>query len=298
MRQEDQLHYRNINDLYEQYIKAPDDDKETFLQELLEETLKLKYRRFGREISYGEYFEEVVNKKVKVCLKSYLKKTQTYKDKVPFSQYVCSGINNMIGSLLKKQTLEEKNGGITISDHTQKKVSKLKKILNNLEITCPDLDGESCVEIAAKMLGVKRNTVIRYLQIMTGGERVDAETVPLADKTASPEKELISGEEAIKTLCKIETVWNKKPDDKMLSKLLTVCVLDMFDMEKDDLDYDFIDRTILDDYSAQKNYRFPEAQEIAEKYGYTDKSAATQKLKRFGKKIGIEFKYPRQSKKS
>ena len=299
MRYEDQ--YNSINRRYSEYAEAVNSEisekaKEGMAWKINEEVLKLKYRKYRREISYGEYFEEVVNK-VKVCLKSYLKKTQTYKDKVPFSQYVCSGINNMIGSLLKKQTLEEKNGGITISDHTQKMVSKLKKILNNLEITCPDLDGESCVEIAAKMLGVKRNTVIRYLQIMTGGERVDEEKVAETKKAASPEKEYDLRKEPIKKLRKIDAEWIRKPD-KMLSELLTVCVLDMCEMEKDDyFDYDFIDRTILDDYFAQKNYRFPEAQEIAEKYGYTDKSAATQKLKRFGKKIEIEFKYPRQSKK-
>ena len=286
MRQEDQLRYRNINELYEQYIKAQDDDRETFLQGIIEETLKLKYRRFGREISYGEYPIEVA-KKVRYCLK--------YKDKVYFSRFLCNSINRMIGSLIQKQTLEEKNGGITISEYTLKKNRKLKDVLNRIN---PDLKGEAFIKEVTKELGVKKeSTAIRHLNIMTAGS-IDIEKAALSGKSASPEKEQVSREEKINTLCKIEAVWNKKPDDKMLSELLTVCVLDMFDMEKDDLDYDFIDRTILNDYFAQMNYRFPEAQEIAEKYGYTDKSAATKKLKRFGEKIGIEFKYLRQSKKS
>ena len=126
---------------------------------------------------------------------------------------------------------------------------------------------------------------------------INIEKVPLPDKAPSPGKKQISREEQIETLHKIEAAWNKKPE-KMLSELLTVCVLDMFEMEKNDLlYYDFINRTILDDYFAQQNYRFPKAQEIAGKYGLT-KFTATQKLKRFGEKIGINFKYPRQSKKS
>lgn len=289
MRPEDRTHGGNIDDLYALYVQADDSDRRKAISaEIQIKVLTLKYRG---SVSYGEYPDpDKVLKKVGSCLE---KKFETGE---AFRKYLCKSINRMIGSHLKKQTLEEKNGGITLSGYDLKNVSRLEKISKRIN---PNLDNKSFIEEAKKELKVKKEkTVINYLQIMNGGKRVDAETVPLADKTASPEKELISGEEAIKTLCKIETVWNKKPDDKMLSKLLTVCVLDMFDMEKDDLDYDFIDRTILNDYCAQKNYRFPEAQEIAKKYGYTDKSAATKKLKRFGEKIGIEFKYPRQSKKS
>ena len=72
---------------------------------------------------------------------------------------------------------------------------------------------------------------------------IDIDKIPLKEKAASPEKELVSRETMMETLRKIEASWNKKPD-KMLSELLTVCVLDMFEMEKDDLDYNFIDRTI------------------------------------------------------
>ncbi|MBO4698979.1 hypothetical protein J5690_05135 [bacterium] len=294
MRPEDRTHGGNIDDLYALYVQADDSDRRKAISaEIQIKVLALKYRG---SISYGKYPDpDKVLKKVGACLK---KKFETGE---AFRKYLCKSINRMIGSLLKKQTLEEKNGGITLSEYDLKNVSKLEKISKRIN---PNLDNKSFIEEAKKELKVKKEkTVINYLQIMTGGERVDEEKVPLPEKSASPEKEWSSREEQIETLRKIEATWNKKPrkkeSDRMLSELLTVWVLYMFDkMEKDDLDYDFIDRTILNDYFALKNYRFPEAQEIAEKYGYTDKSAATQNLKRFGKKIGIEFKYPRQPKKS
>ena len=289
MLQEDQTHGRNIDDLYALYAQANDSDRETISVEIQIEVLKLKYPpKYGRKISYGEYPDKVLEK-VDACLK------KTFETGEAFRKYLCKSINNMIGSLLKKQTLEEKNGGITMSEYTLKMNSKLEDVLKGIN---PELKGEAFIEEVTKGLGVKkRTTAIRHLNIMAAGS-IDIEKVPLPDKAPSPEKEQISREEQINILCKIEAEWNKKPD-KMLSELLTVCVLDMFEMEKDDLDYDFIDRTILNDYFALKNYRFPEAQKIAEKYGYTDKSAATQKLKRFGEKIKeINFKYPRQSKRS
>lgn len=294
MRPEDRTHGGNIDDLYALYVQADDSDRRKAISaEIQIKVLALKYRG---SISYGKYPDpDKVLKKVGACLK---KKFETGE---AFRKYLCKSINRMIGSLLKKQTLEEKNGGITLSEYDLKNVSKLEKISKRIN---PNLDNKSFIEEAKKELKVKKEkTVINYLQIMTGGERVDEEKVADTKKSASPEKEWSSREEQIETLHEIEAEWNKKPrkkeSDRMLSELLTVWVLDMFDkMEKDDLDYDFIDRTILNDYFALKNYRFPEAQEIAEKYGYTDKSAATQNLKRFGKKIGIEFKYPRQPKKS
>lgn len=289
MLQEDQTHGRNIDDLYALYAQANDSDRETISVEIQIEVLKLKYPpRFGRKISYGEYPDKVLEK-VGSCLK------KTFETGEAFRKYLCKSINNMIGSLLKKQTLEEKNGGITVSEYTLKMNSKLEDVLKGIN---PELKGEAFIKEVTKELGVKKeSTAIRHLNIMAAGS-IDIEKVPLTDKAPSPEKEQVSREERINILCKIEAEWNKKPD-KMLSELLTVCVLDMFEMEKEDLDYDFIDHTILDDYFALKNYRFPEAQEIAEKYGYTDKSSATQKLKRFGEKIKeINFKYPRQSKRS
>lgn len=293
MRPEDRTHGGNIDDLYALYVQADDSDRRKAISaEIQIKALTLKYRG---SISYGEYPDtDKVLKKVGLCLK---KKFETGE---AFRKYLCKSINRMIGSLLKKQTLEEKNGGITLSEYDLKNVSKLEKISKRIN---PKLDPEHFIEEAKKELKVKKTkTVINYLQIKDGGERVDEEKVADTKKSVSPEKEWSSREEQVETLRKIEAAWSKKLDKKpykMLSELLTVCVLDMCDkMEKDDLYYDFIDRTILDDYFALKNYRFPEAQEIAEKYGYTDKSAATQKLKRFGKKIGIEFKYPRQPKKS
>ena len=291
MRQEDQQHYRNINDLYALYAQANDSDRETILLIIQEEALKLKYRKYGTEIGYGDYSDKVVNK-VATCMKSFPISKACGK-RVPFSKYLCNAINNMIGSILKKQALEDKNGGISMTEYQQRMNSKLKDILKGIN---PDLNGESFIEEVTKKLRVKkRSTTIRHLQNMTA-TTIDIENAAVTGKAAQPEKELVSRETMMEKLRKIDAAWKKK-HNKMLSELLTVCMLDIFDMEKNDLDYDFIDRTILDDYFDLQTYRFPEEQEIAEKHGFT-KSAAAQKLTRFGKKIGIEFHYPRQSKDS
>ena len=115
-----------IDYLYELYTQANDSDRETISVEIQIEALKLKYRGF---ISYGEYPDKVLGK-VGTCLK------KTFETGEAFRKYLCRSINNMIGSLLKKQALEEKNGGITLSEYDLKNVSTLEKISKKIEKIC------------------------------------------------------------------------------------------------------------------------------------------------------------------
>ncbi|MBO7126623.1 hypothetical protein J6W78_03660 [bacterium] len=271
MQQEDQ--YSSIDRRYSEYADAVSSEisekaKEGMAWKIQEEVLKLKYQKYGQNIGYGKYSIEVFEK-VHICLQSFPESKARAKG-TPFSQYLCNAINKMIGYHLKKQALEEKNGGITISEHTLKMVSRLKKTLKRID---PNLTGELLVEEIAKSLGVKRNTAMRYLQIITA-RRTEAEP-------AAPQKQTDSREKQIEKLCEIEAAWKKKPD-KMISEILTVRILKKnVDIEEDELNYGFIDTVILKEYFADPlNYKFPEEYEIAKKYGKS-KSAASHALHRF-----------------
>lgn len=79
----------------------------------------------AEDVNYDSYSDEICSISGK-CFVSF-KNSDSY-GKMPFSQYVCSSIKKRLNYLKEKKSIEQKNGGMKISDDATKKAQKVKRL--------------------------------------------------------------------------------------------------------------------------------------------------------------------------
>lgn len=99
--------------IYNVYVNIP---------KTAEETAKKK-KKEDEDVNYNSYADEIVAISVK-CLKKFGESKSA--SKKTFSQNVCFSIKRKLNFLKEKEELEQKNGGMEISDSDFKKAKKAK----------------------------------------------------------------------------------------------------------------------------------------------------------------------------
>lgn len=255
--------FEKINELYEEYQRAIDrgENIETaikgFKWKIVLAVLKPRGASQDSDLNvteikksaYGEHVDEV-HKVVIDCLKHF-PDSKTRKNGAPFSKYLFNSLKKAINTAKGEEAQNQAN------------TSELDKTND---------EGENFSIL---------DTLLE-----------DSDTQPL-------EKNLIK-EDLQKLIPKIQKEWKKDPD-QMLSEILTVLLLKLeFDLEevyhrlyqvtlqnllsygfKTEIlmNYTFINKELLDAYSADHDYR-PDFKEIVKKYN-VDKSTVSKKLFRF-----------------
>lgn len=255
--------FEKINELYEEYQRAIDRGENIeaaikgFTWKIVLAVLTPKEASQNsdlnvKEIKKSAYCERVdeVHKVVIDCLK-WFPESETRKNGAPFSKYLFKSLGNAINTAKGEEIQEHAN---TIGLEKTNDVGETFSILDTL----------------------------------------------LEDNDTDPLEKSLMKKDLQKLIPKIQEEWKKNPD-QMLSEILTVLLLKMeFDLTEIYhrlyratlqnlllygfnpeilVNYTFIDKELLDAYSADHDYR-PDFTEIAKKYGLT-KSAASKKLSRF-----------------
>lgn len=255
--------FEKINELYEEYQSAIDrgENIETAIKGFkwkivlaaltpkgASQDSDLKVKEIKKS-AYGEYVDEV-RKVVIDCLK-WFPESETRKNGAPFSRYL---------------------------------FNSLKKAINTAK-------GEEIQE-HANTIGLEKTN--------DEGETFSILDTLLEDNDTDPLEKSLMKKDLQKLIPKIQEEW-KKDHDQMLSEILTVLLLKMeFDLEevyhrlyratlqnllsygfKTEIlmNYTFIDKELLDAYSADHDYK-PDFTEIVTKYN-VDKSTVSKKLSRF-----------------
>ena len=222
------------------------------------------------EKGFCEYVDEIHDTVVE-CFKHKFNTSEA------FCRYVCKSVRRRIHTLKELESLKAKNGGSKgVTEYALKRIRELKKELEIIEKNSPDMDAESRIEKVAKIKGVRKATVLKWLKIMSGR----------AFENPSQEKHASFSPDTQTILLQVEKEWEKKWKNKkyapMLSELLTVHMLRKHGFDIDDLDgLSFTNKEICEIYAENPKSKLLDYQEIAHKYDQRSKSDASKKLSRF-----------------
>ena len=308
--------FARINALYEEYAGIPVGEetevaRKAVCGKIIVEVCKIYF--LGKKNDEETYADKIVLVTMD-CLKKF-SASNSAKQGVPFSRYVCAAVSRKINSEKEKDARSDKNAGMRFPDDAQKKIRKILQLEKHY-IQFGIADEKKRNEKIAVALEMTEEDVVRLKNYQTtatssleaknadGEEYSLAETAELSSKLnreAKPETALLSACE--KTDCaaliaKIDSLFERQQErtKPYLSALLTRELLEELlhvrDMSAEEIaglveGAHFADKEILADFmhnAGSADWTLPSQQEIAARFD-RDKTDASRTMGKFLEKM-------------
>ena len=308
--------FARINARYEEYAGIPDGEetevaREDVRRKIIVEVCKMYFLGKTKNADEETYADEIVLVTTD-CLKKF-SASNSAKQGVPFSQYVCAAVSRKINSEKEKDALSDKNAGMKFSDDAQKKI---RKILQLDKFYSKTSDEKKRNEKIAAALEMSVEDVVRLKNYQTaatsslevksadGKEYSLAETAELSAKLnceAEPETAFLSAcdkTECAAHIARIDSVFERQQErtKPYFAALLTRELLEEFlhirDMSAEEIvalvgGAHFADKEILADFvhnAGNAEWTLPTQQEVATRFG-RGKTDASRTMGRFLEKM-------------
>lgn len=297
--------FKKINELFLTYTKSLSNPQDTNLRlELRGKIIVEFWKALQKSSSVSKKMIEhsdLIVKKVDYCIK----KCSTNFDYHDFAKYTFSSIKKTLISEANTNSFEEKSG-MHISDFQNRKRQKIEKAYKQY-MSFGKRSASQFIDYAVNYLGFKKDDLVEYINPKTTSSLFltssnDKNELLITDKMANPqtlrvEKEFQTKSELTTFLAKTNSLWKKQKESAkpLFSELLTRDILNklshnklnLFATDKNEIKalfskYEFLDKTMIQNYFLDINYKLPSQQNIANKYNLT-KSAISKKLSRFYK---------------
>ena len=312
---ENAVRFARINARYEEYAGIPDGEEMEIARKIVRgkiivEVCKIYF--LGKKNDEETYADKIVLVTMD-CLKKF-SVSNSAKQGVPFSRYVCASVRRKISTEKEKDARSDKNAGMKFSDDSQKKIRKILQFDKLFYNGTPDEKKRN--EKIANALEMSVEDVVRYKNYQTmatssleaktadGDEYSLAETAELSAKLnreTEPETALLSAcdkTECAALIAKINSLFESQQErtKPYLGALLTRELLEEFlhvrNMSAEEIaglvrKTHFADKEILADFvqnADSADWTLPTQQEVAARFG-RDKTDASRTMGRFLEKI-------------
>lgn len=285
--------YSKIDALYISYIQALNQsNNQDFIlqtrQKIIVTFWKILKKAKSVTPEMSEHTELMIDK-IDYCLEHFHEETNS-----GFGKYTYTSVLRALKMRAEETQFAEVNGGMSISDNTNRKRRKILKLYRLFQENKKGTEKEfisyalSCIDCSEEEI----ITAIHPYEVTgivvnneDGDEVFLTDLLPMPSFEGEQEKLYQSTEIINEKLIQIDRLWMKQKESAkpFLSELLTREILYSNQHEvvlRKLANFEFICKEMLREYLSNRDYKLVTQQEIADKYGIT-KSGASKKLSRF-----------------